>query len=547
MNNIAETLIEEYQTSQSDRSSYNNVYQLITDYITPFRGDFTSMSIPHSVVGRAEANNPDIRRQFTSEASSALNQLVSIITNRLTDPTSKWYKLSMRDIKNKSGEDYKRFLEEVEDALFFVFSGSESGFLEANYEAIADCVAYGTGAISILKEDKKIVYSSIPLSNIFIAEDHKGMVDTVFVRSYLTARQAEQRFGEESLGDNLRKALTSNSKQMFEFVQILLPKKDFERMGGRLKSKTFNYASLHIAVADRVVVREEGFRSIPIIVFRFDKVSGEVYGISPSFKCLTDIRLLNQTVEEFFKAAARLGSPVTLMSEEISMNQLDLGPDGIIIGAMTEDGKRLIDTLPIHPDLQSLLVMIERLEDKIAKAFSIEQFQPKRGVQPMTATETNTIEQNKLVLLSPQIKRIETEYLTKVIHRTLELMEDLEMLPEGPDEAGDIELKVDYISPLAFTMKSNQLLSYNRFISNAATLLQVDPTSILNIDIDASIRDMAEKSGMPLSSIRSKENVDAQKAEIQKQQQQKAQLENLQLGADATQKLAASGVNPLPQ
>jgi len=547
MNNIAETLIEEYQTSQSDRSSYNNVYQLITDYITPFRGDFTSMSIPHSVVGRAEANNPDIRRQFTSEASSALNQLVSIITNRLTDPTSKWYKLSMRDIKNKSGEDYKRFLEEVEDALFFVFSGSESGFLEANYEAIADCVAYGTGAISILKEDKKIVYSSIPLSNIFIAEDHKGMVDTVFVRSYLTARQAEQRFGEESLGDNLRKALTSNNKQMFEFVQILLPKKDFERMGGRLKSKTFNYASLHIAVADRVVVREEGFRSIPIIVFRFDKVSGEVYGISPSFKCLTDIRLLNQTVEEFFKAAARLGSPVTLMSEEISMNQLDLGPDGIIIGAMTEDGKRLIDTLPIHPDLQSLLVMIERLEDKIAKAFSIEQFQPKRGVQPMTATETNTIEQNKLVLLSPQIKRIETEYLTKVIHRTLELMEDLEMLPEGPDEAGDIELKVDYISPLAFTMKSNQLLSYNRFISNAATLLQVDPTSILNIDIDASIRDMAEKSGMPLSSIRSKENVDAQKAEIQKQQQQKAQLENLQLGADATQKLAASGVNPLPQ
>jgi len=547
MNNIAETLIEEYQTSQSDRSSYNNVYQLITDYITPFRGDFTSMSIPHSVVGRAEANNPDVRRQFTSEASSALNQLVSIITNRLTDPTSKWYKLSMRDIKNKSGEDYRRFLEEVEDALFFVFSGSESGFLEANYEAIADCVAYGTGAISILKEDKKIVYSSIPLSNIFIAEDHKGMVDTVFVRSYLTARQAEQRFGEESLGDNLRKALTSNSKQMFEFVQILLPKKDFERMGGRLKSKTFNYASLHIAVADRVVVREEGFRSIPIIVFRFDKVSGEVYGISPSFKCLTDIRLLNQTVEEFFKAAARLGSPVTLMSEEISMNQLDLGPDGIIIGAMTEDGKRLIDTLPIHPDLQSLLVMIERLEDKIAKAFSIEQFQPKRGVQPMTATETNTIEQNKLVLLSPQIKRIETEYLTKVIHRTLELMEDLEMLPEGPDEAGDIELKVDYISPLAFTMKSNQLLSYNRFISNAATLLQVDPTSILNIDIDASIRDMAEKSGMPLSSIRSKENVDAQKAEIQKQQQQKAQLENLQLGADATQKLAASGVNPLPQ
>lgn len=547
---LAEILISSFEEAKSDRSAYDDVYQLITDYVTPFRGDFTSMSIPPNTVSSAQDNNPDVRRMYTSEASSALNQLVSIITNRLTDPTSKWYKLAFNEAEENDSEEGKRFLEKLEDSLFYIFNGSGSGFLEANYEAIGDCVAYGTGAISVVKQGDEIAFKSLPLQNIFIAEDHKGTIDTVFLADHLTARQADQRFGSSKFGESLNAALEVNSSERFEFVQMLMPKKDYERLYGKspVLSK-FDYVSVHLAIKDKKILLVEGFDTLPLIVFRFDKISGEVYGISPSFKCLTDIRLLNQTTQEFMLAAAKLGSPVTMMNEELSMNSLDLSPDGIIIGAINEDGKRLMDHLPINPDLNALMAMMEKLEDKINRAFAVDHFQPRKGVQPLTATETNTIEQNKLVLLSPQVKRIETEYLTKLIHRVITLMSSMEDYKDlfASLKVKELDIRIEYISPLSFTMKSSQLLSYNRFISNAAPLLQADPTSLMNIDIDASVRDMAVKSGMPFSSIKTKAEVDAMKAEIAKQQQEQQQLQNLQLGADATQKLSQSGINPLPQ
>ncbi len=115
MSEIASKLISRYTTAQSYRNTYDAVYKIITDYIVPFRGTFDSIpsqgSAVNSKISSASSTSLDQSPiQYTSEAAIALNKLVAIITNRLTDPTSKWVRdngrVNFKQVYTKLIEEY---------------------------------------------------------------------------------------------------------------------------------------------------------------------------------------------------------------------------------------------------------------------------------------------------------------------------------------------------------------------------------------------------------------------------------------------------------
>ena len=76
---------------------------------------------------------------------------------------------------------------------------------------------------------------SIDRSEIYIAENHQGVVDTVFRKFQLTARQAVQRFGADTLPDKIVTDAEERPDTQHEFLHAVFPNP--ERVRGALNHR----------------------------------------------------------------------------------------------------------------------------------------------------------------------------------------------------------------------------------------------------------------------------------------------------------------------
>ena len=196
--------------------------------------------------------------------------------------------------------------------------------------------------------------------------------------------------------------------------------------------------------------------------------------------------------------------------------------------------------------------MMEQRRASIRAAYFVDQFQPRQGVQPLTATESNHIQENRLRLIGPQVRRIEDEFLSPLVNRVFSILlrnGELPPLPEALTQLGisEVDLDIEYVSPLAFTQKTNQLLSYNRFFANAGTFIQFEPNAMQNFDIDKIVRSAAEVSGIPLDQIRPEQDVQQERQAQAQQAAQQEQLAQIQAGAETAATLQKSGIPIVPE
>lgn len=140
----------------------------------------------------------------------------------------------------------------------------------------------------------------------------------------------------------------------------------------------------------------------------------------------------------------------------------------------------------------------------------------------MTATEVLSRLQEKAELLSPTTGRLEAEDLGPMIAREIHLYIRssegawvLEEMPEQLRERGG-GYKVVYTSPLARARRSAEALAITRTIEIAGAAAALDPRAALVIDVEESIRTIADINGMPAKLQRTREQV----AEIVRQREQ---------------------------
>ena len=86
-----------------------------------------------------------------------------------------------------------------------------SNFETEVHEMYVDLVVFGTGCMFVEMDEKDTLrFSTRHISEFYVTEDQFGIVDTVFRKYKIPARQAVQRFGIDKvlilLQENLRKA-----------------------------------------------------------------------------------------------------------------------------------------------------------------------------------------------------------------------------------------------------------------------------------------------------------------------------------------------------
>ena len=538
---IVPEILGQFRKLEDQRMNWQNTWDIITEYVLPHRGDF-NIKLAQGVTRN--------RRLFDTTAVQANEFLASTLNGGLTNPSVKWFNLNSRNEELNRIEPVKHYLESATADIFRVINSPASNFQSQNHELFMDLVAYGTACMYV--DDvpgEGIRFKAIHLSEVFIAEDKNGHVDTVFRKFKLTAKQAEQTWGREKLPQKILESLVKNPENRFEFIHCVKPNPDYDPEALNYKKRKFT--SYHISLEARHVVDENGYFEMPYLVPRWSKLVGEIYGRSPAWSALADIRMINVVSKTLIIAAEKQVDPPLLMADDGVMMPLRTMPGGINYGGLDMNGRARIQPLQTGGNFNIGMEMLEQRAKAIRNAYFIDPLLNSPIKSNVTREEILQRQEEKLRLIGPQIGRIQAEYLSLLIERIYNILARNGVLQPLPDEIADLVegngIEVEYTSPLARTFKSNEPIALQRVMQSFLPLAQTQPEILDNVNFDRSFRQVSDILGVPLSMLNTiEERTAIRQARAQAQQQQQDMAMASEMASKAAE-LKKSGILDEPE
>jgi hypothetical protein len=511
---------------ESDRATWEDHWQDILDYVMPRKADI-------SFVRAKGTKRTEVL--YDSTAITANNLLAASLQGTLTSPSLPWFHLKLRDKELNEHRDVQLWLEDSARRMYDTFN--ESNFNTEVHELYLDLCSVGTGSMFVEEgnngfETEGIHFNTLHIAEYFIQENINGQVDTLYRKYKLTARQAIEEFGEDNLGEKILEASKNKPDKMFNFIHAVEPTKDYERALGKANTK-LPFHSCHVCVEDKMVVRSGGYNEFPYLVPRWAKATGEIFGRSPSYNALPDIKTLNKAVEIGLKAWAKAIDPPLLVQDDGVIGRVRMTPAGITV--VRNDGA--IKPLQIGSNWQITDMKETQLRTAIRQAYYSDQLQLQEGPQ-MTATEVQVRYELMQRLLGPTLGRFQSEFLNPLIERTFGIMLRAGALMPEPDIIKGQQIDVEYVGPLARSQRMEESVAIERLYGLAMNVVQVDPTIMDNINHDEAIRLRATLLGVPKTILRGRDEVEELREQRAEQQQAMAQAQEQQAAGDAMQSQA---------
>ena len=495
---------------EADRGTWESHWQEILDYVMPRKAEITFLR------SRGEKRTEVL---FDSTAITANNLLAASLQGTLTSPSLPWFSLKLRDDDANKIRDIQIWVEDTARRMYAVFN--ESNFNTEVHEMYLDLCSVGTSAIFVEEANEGFLqgglhFNTLHIAEYFIQENSTGRVDTLYRKYKMTARQAVQEFGEDNVGTKIKEALKAKPDTQFNFIHAVEPTADYERATGKAKTK-LPFHSCHVCFEDKMVVRTGGYNEFPYLVPRWSKATGEIFGRSPSYNALPDIKTLNKAVEIGLKAWAKAIDPPLLVTDDGVIGRVRMTPAGITV--VRSD--TAIKPLQIGSNWQITDLKENQLRTAIRQAYYSDQLQLQEGPQ-MTATEVQVRYELMQRLLGPTLGRFQTEFLNPLIERVFGIMMRADALMPRPEAMSGMNMDIEYVGPLARSQRMEEAIAVERLYQLAMQVVQVDPTVMDVINHEQAIRMRATLLGVPKTVLRGEDEV----AEIREQRaaaQQQAQ------------------------
>jgi len=484
--------------------------------------------LPRSDVFRLKrvAGEKHTEKVFDATAGLALERFAAAMESMLTPRTQRWHKLRVPDEGLNEDYEIREYLDAVTGMLFDARYSPRANFASQANEAYMSLGAFGTGAMFIDDSlGRGIRYRSVHLSELFIAENHQGIVDTVFRKFEMTVRQMAQRFGTDALSEAQRKALETNPDQAFDVIHAVMPRDEMEY--GRNDFRGMPWSSCYVNCEGREILGEGGYRAFPYAVGRYVTAPREVYGRSPAMTVLPDIKMLNEMSKTVIRAAHKMVDPPLLLQDDGILQAFDLRPGALNYGGVDEQGRQLVHPLQSGARIDIGDAMLEQRRQVINDAFLVTLFQILVDAPQMTATEAMLRAQEKGALLAPTMGRQQSEFLGPLIEREIDILAAAGVLPPMPQALRDIggAVDVEYVSPLNRAQRADEGVAILRTLESVIPLAQADPRVMMVFDPEAIARELASINGVPAKVLRSKQQVEDMMAEQQQAAEAQALLQ----------------------
>ena len=510
---MAMNLLSRLSTLETQRMTWEHHWQEVADYIVPRKADIT------------KKRSPGDKRQeliFDGTAIHSAELLSASLHGMLTNASTPWFSLRYRDTETDEMDAAKEWLESATDVMYQAFQ--RSNFQEQVHELYHDLITFGTGVMFVESdEDNQVRFGTRHISECYVSEDDQGRVDTVYRKFKMPARAAAMRFGEDVLSQRMKKALAEDPYSEVTIIHVVRPREERDVT----KEDTLNkpYLSCYIDPEEKTILSESGYDEFPYMVPRYLKASFELgYGRSPAMTALPDVKMLNKMSETTIRAAQKQVDPPLMVPDDGFMLPIRTVPGGLnFYRSGTRDR---LEPLNIGANNPLGLSMEEQRRTAIRSAFFVDQLIMGEGPQ-MTATEVIQRTEEKMRLLGPVLGRLQAELLQPLINRVFNILVRQQAFPPAPDNLKELDLDIEYVSPLAKAQRSGDVQSVMRLFELIGPMGQLDPGVFDYMDTDGMVKYLIKVLGVPASVVRGEDEVyqvRTERAQQQAQQQQMAEM-----------------------
>ena len=533
---LGPVLDRHHEKLKNNRSLWERQWQDISEYVLPHRSDFTTT---HS----RGAERMDMA--FEGSAMRLLKRFASNIHNVFTPMGAEWFKLSSGHTNLDKDRNVALWIEEATKIIQHHMSRPISNFQSAVFQYYLEAGAFGTGIIFV--EDVPGFgprYRNFPLSDCILGSGSEMEIDTVFRNYKQTAKDIISRFDPQFLPPEIiQKGMGEKMLDEYDVVHAVLPTWTVMEHIPNANNFKKAYISVHYLKENKTILNVGGYDEMPYICARWERSDREIYGRGPTWEIMPDIRLITEVDKTYLKAVQKSVSPPLFVPDSGLLDPLDTTPDAINYYSVGLGGKDMIFEAPTNarPDYA------ERLSAKCSQAIREGYFldllelpgpvAPDGDVMRFSATEVSVRMRQRMPVLGPILARQEAEFLDPLIRRTVNILMRSFLLPEMPEEM-ERSFRIEYLNPVSIAMRSTEISSMNQMFEMILPLAQIDQTIPMYFNTHQILQNTAEVLQVPVSNIRSKEEVDAMVAEQQRQRQAQEQMQQAQVAADVNQKTA---------
>ena len=393
-----------------------------------------------------------------------------------------------------------------------------SNFQREMFITIRSMIVFGTGVISVEKVGDEIVFKSHHIGYIFLDDNSRGEIDTVYRQIFYTARQAAQEFGEDNLSKSVKKALTSGKlEEKSEYVHYVAPNADFD--SGKFSSNSKRVKSVYINIQDRVVVKKGGFDELPYFVARFSRAPQEIMGRGPAIEYLPEIKMLNRMKKTFIESSEKAVNPALIVEDDGVVGQPVTGPNGMIYvraGALDPHPLQTGTNVALNAEI------ILQQQKVVRDGFFNSLFQTFEGLKNISsATEAQLRKEDDLTIIAPAITSLQKEIFNLIILRVLNLAMKARRIPEPPVS---FDFDIVYQGRLALAMSNVQTNAIEATLAKWAPYMQVSQV-LENVNFDTAFRMSWLNSGAPAEGLSDFDEMIAKRQETEQLQMAAAQTE----------------------
>lgn len=509
------------------------------------RGNFEAMWMDYAdnVRGRqsfSQQLTPGQERMsyiYDSTAMNASDMLASGLHNFLTNTATEWFRVQPEDERLMRFDEVVQWFDLVQEAMNAAFSRPEANFIPAMHEMYLDLVDFNTAGMFIeAVPGQPAFFQSIPLPELFVAENKRGRIDTVFRLHRYTNRQAVDKFGASATHAN--KAVTKEPEIRREYLHFIQPWDDPAR--GRVTNSLYPWRSAYVDVETSEIVSKGGYRELPVLVARWEKEAGEVYGRGPGTNARAEGKMCGRVSKTLIKGMEKAVDPPLMASDDGVILPLRTVPGGVTTVRASILGGDPIKPIPVQGNLPLGMQFLEMRQKNIQASFMHDLLQIFR--QPFqTATQVLEIVERAQALLSPIIGRLQVEILEPMIERMFGILRRQGRLPQPlPAQLQNTIVRVEYRSPIQRSQKLSEVRAILQTLAALQGIAEFDRSVMDNVDLDEATRLIVRGNSVPGRLLRSPQRVQEMRkaqAALAKEQQVR---EDVIAGADVMNKVASA-------
>lgn len=519
MTGLADDILRRQADLEAQRATWETRWADLAEYMLP--GAFR---IRPETQDRTSPTPVRSSRVYDDTAQLAAHRWASAMASLTAPQTSRWHSIAPEDVALKEDATVAIWCEAVTEVLFQRRYAPASGFRQAWIEHLLNLGVFGTGVLFVDERARGLVrYRALHVGECYLADDRDGRIDTVHRRYRQTLRQAAQRFGADKLPDRLRARLDTHPHEDVELIHAVMPSADLGAKDRRWRNAP--WASVHILGEGKVLMGAGRYWSMPYVAGRPITGAREVYGRSPGMLALQTAKVLNAQERSKLVAQQQIEQPPLLASSDLTggIAGIKTHPGAINHGALGPNGEPLVKPLytGARPDVGTEAQ--EQRRAAINEAFLLNLFRVLIDAPQMTATEAAIRAEEKGSLMGPSVFAIQSESLSPLIEREVDILGRAGRLPEPPNAVrrSGGGYAIEYASPV--NRDARDATAVIETFQVVQGMAQIDPSVTDRFDVGEMASIYAKARGLPSRAMRTPEAA-ARIAQARAQAQQEQQM-----------------------